>query len=680
MASSNLPPNDHPGAAPASGDRLDSWKEIATYLNRGVRTVVRWEREEGLPVHRLVHDTRGSVYAYRSELDAWWKSRRGHLEQVQPVPAARPRRRLLWGAVLLAGIAIVALALWVVLPHGGPQPALRTVPLTSYPGIELSPAFSPDGRQVAFAWNGEKQDNFDIYVKLVGSEDRPLRLTTLPARDNFPAWSPDGRQIAFLRAASENDYGIFLVPALGGVERKVAEVSISVASRPSLAWTPDGRWLVTAATVSGPRTSALRLVSAESGEMRQLTTPPATWWGDVGGVPSPDGRHLAFLRRPTFWVPDIFVLPLSRDFLPLGEPRRLTNQGWWTANSLRWTADGRELLCVREREGAADLWRIPVAESGSARLVSAIGRAGVDLAVSPLGDKLAYSDYYRDTDIWRLELNQGRAPKPIRYVSSTRLELSPSISPDGKRIVFTSLRSGSSQIWVADSDGSNVAPLTPPRQPVAGAPRWSPDGAQIAFDGLIEGDYDVYVISAAGGKPRRLTANPVTDAVPSWSRDGKWIYFASNRTGEFRIWKMPSSQGPGSEVQVTKKGSAWLGLAFESTDGKFLYYSVPHSQGPASASVWRMPAQGGEEVPVIPSINNVRNFDVVDDGIYFETAVSRGQFSLCFYRFATGKSELIAKIDKEGYQCLSISPNRRWLLFNALEERGGDLWLVENFR
>src|SRR4029078_4707708 len=78
-------------------------------------------------------------------------------------------------------------------------PAPRTSPFTTYPGREQHPSFSPDGKQIAFSWNGENGDNFDIYIKLVNSEVRPLRITSNPAEDIYPAWSPDGQQIAFVR-------------------------------------------------------------------------------------------------------------------------------------------------------------------------------------------------------------------------------------------------------------------------------------------------------------------------------------------------------------------------------------------------------------------------------------------------------------------------------------------------
>jgi DNA-binding winged helix-turn-helix (wHTH) protein len=149
------------------------------------------------------------------------------MPEVMPVELHAPRVRLKssWPLPASALVAVVAIAaaVWLWQGKAGSQAALKTVPLTSYPGYEQAPTFSPDGNQVAFSWNGENGDNYDIYVKLVGP-GRPLRLTTNPAGDGFPAWSPDGRSIAFRRLESDGSGTILLIPALGGAEREVTRL------------------------------------------------------------------------------------------------------------------------------------------------------------------------------------------------------------------------------------------------------------------------------------------------------------------------------------------------------------------------------------------------------------------------------------------------------------------------
>ncbi|MCP5117497.1 MAG: hypothetical protein GY953_42285, partial [bacterium] len=136
---------------------------------------------------------------------------------------AAPRQRARgekWGALALIVVAAVALAWW----QWGRGPArvenLTAVPLTSYPGNEQTPALSPDGNQVAFSWDGEEQDNYDIYVQVVGAGE-PLRLTDDPAFDWAPAWSPDGREILFYRYWREGKAAVVSIPPLGGRERTI---------------------------------------------------------------------------------------------------------------------------------------------------------------------------------------------------------------------------------------------------------------------------------------------------------------------------------------------------------------------------------------------------------------------------------------------------------------------------
>ena len=140
-------------------------------------------------------------------------------------PAVRPARRMwVWaGAAIM--VAAIAVAVWLFRgTDKKPAAAPEVVPLTSYAGSERSPSFSPDGNQVAFSWNGEKQDNFDIYLKLIGSPT-PERLTTDPAEDVSPAFSPDGRSIGFVRV-SKGRATFIIIPAIGGPERLVAEVAV----------------------------------------------------------------------------------------------------------------------------------------------------------------------------------------------------------------------------------------------------------------------------------------------------------------------------------------------------------------------------------------------------------------------------------------------------------------------
>ena len=567
-------------------------------------------------------------------------------------------------------------------PSGAGSP--RVTPLTSYRGVEYMPAFSPDGRQVAFVWNGPNQDNADIYVKLIGDEGVPLRLTSDPAEDRSPAWSPDGRQIAFLRVFPGRRAGLFVTSALGGSERKVAEVKI-LQLNAGISWTPDGKWLLVPQGESLERSFALYLVSIESGEMRRLTSPPATWQGDSYGAFSPDGRMLAIVRSPAFVVFRVYLLRLAAGFQPLGEPKPASDPAC-AAFYPTWMPNG-DFVYAKQCGSDISLWRVP-SGGGPERPASTIGRIpSVHFAISPAADKLVYSDVPYDLDIWQIEIDGSqastrpgapRSTQAVRHVlSSTKTEGNPYFSPDGKKIAFGSDRSGTGQIWTCAADGSNLIQLTSLPIDGAGMPRWSPDGAQIVFNARAKGESDIWIIGANGGRPRRLTAHPAQDINPTWSRDGQSIYFSSNRTGEYQIWKIPAAPPTSSAtaddgaVQTTKHGG-WYAL--ESFDGRTLYYSKRFSGGP----VCRLPVAGGEEVAFIENLSGGSNFDVAGDGIYFQTTDL--PYAVAFYRFSTGKTELVARIDKLMQGGMGVSPGRRTLLFTAYGEGRGDLWLVDNFR
>ena len=161
----------------------------------------------------------------------------------------------------------------------------------------------------------------------------------------------------------------------------------------------------------------------------------------------------------------------------------------------------------------------------------------------------------------------------------------------------------------------------------------------------------------------------------SWSRDGRWLYFVSNRTKEWQIWKMPASGG--EAIQVTKRGGY---VAFESADGKFVYFSRDIWQ----SSIWRVPVEGGEEEKVQDSVLG-QAFAVARNGIYFASPNLDGSSTIQFHSFATGKVTTLATIRSSDVATpsvgwgLSVSPDERSLLYTQYSQASSSLMLVENF-
>jgi Tol biopolymer transport system component len=672
-----------PKTVPFPGERLDSWKEIARYLKRDVRTVQRWEETAGLPVYRKAQGRlKGSpVYAYKSELDAWLRQSPSPPAEKEAQPAlgvsvGRNRSRVLWVAGLVLILGTAGAMVWRFARPKPPAPPLRVVRLTSYPGQARHPAFSPDGRQIAFSWNGEKQDNYDIFVRFLDG-GAPLRLTTHPGLDGWPAWSPDGRTIAFWRwVHGTPNVDVLTVPALGGAERKILQFRIPLqpgANVPGLCWTPDGKSIVTVYTPNPNAAATLALASVETLEIRPLTQPVAGGAGDCCPAFAPDGHRIAFLRASAGRTPNVYVLPLGPGYRPEGEPRQLTRELNGATNPM-WTGDGRELLYISGGKGARELWRVPRDSSRPASPVESLGPIGMGWAISARGDRLAYSDHKMDPDIWRVDLPGGKHLE--RILSSSASDSNPEISPDGKTVAFISDRRGGRRVWVAGSDGANPIDIAEIGGPWPGPARWSPDANQIVFECRNEGNDDICIVPAGGGAVRRLTRHRARDAFPSWSRDGKWIYFTSNRSGSFQIWKAPADGTDAAAVQVTNGGGY---SAVESLDGTTVFFARDR----AAAGVWKVPVRGGPESPVgvFRYLGTSHNYAVGTQGIYYASSPGPEQrFELRLYRFATGKSESICRIEKRFGEGLSVSPDGRWLWFAADEAHSGDLYMVENFR
>lgn len=256
-----------------------------------VRVVQRCLRKDPDRRARSMADLKLSLEEIREDSDSGLST----MQSGESQAASKKRNRwpLLTAALVLL-LAMGGAAFW--LRRGmakTTETALKAVPLTSFPGYESRPTFSPDGGQVAFSWSGDKGDNYDIYVQLIGS-GRPLRLTTDPAVDISPSWSPDGRSIAFLRIDSAGSPTVMLVPALGGAERELGQLgsgfsTLGIGLKSTIGgWSPDGRWLLVSTRDAA---KGLFLLSVETGEMRRLTSVPALL-ADVDGSFAPMGRPL----------------------------------------------------------------------------------------------------------------------------------------------------------------------------------------------------------------------------------------------------------------------------------------------------------------------------------------------------------------------------------------------------
>jgi Tol biopolymer transport system component/DNA-binding winged helix-turn-helix (wHTH) protein len=547
---------------------------------------------------------------------------------------------------------------------------LRSSILTSAPGDAQSPSFSPDGRQIAFVWDGVERRHYDIYVQLVGG-DTPLQLTHHKRGDGLPGppqWSPDGREIAFARCNSERD-GVYTIPALGGLERRLTDSPCSdwTAGRPF--WTPDSKGMVMLDQCfpGGPR--GVVLFSLETGEKRCLAAGSPGDFHYSDDALSPDGRTAAFLRQTEADSSEIYTVPLTG-----GAPKRLVFEHHWIWN-LMWTPDGKYIVFNSNRGNMMRAWRAPVA-GGPLEPEMVYPGAG---SISQNGLRLAYTESQTGeaAAIWRADLSNAGGPvlRTRKLIYSQFLEDSAQPSPDGTLLAHQSDRSGTpGQIWLNSTDGDHPVQLTKIGRH-SGTPRWSPDGRWIAFDARVEDYAHIYVVDAEGRNLHPITHGDSDNYVPSWSRDGRFIYFASPRTGSRQIWK--HSIEDGSERQLTEHGGF---DPFESYDGRTIYYSKFDEPG-----IWSMPASGGSESPVVtgkPQVSYWGHWAVTESGLYLLDADAEPRPAVEFYSFATRRTTPVLSFEKKPspwQPSLSASRDGRAVFYTQFDPQSA-IKMVENFR
>jgi eukaryotic-like serine/threonine-protein kinase len=487
------------------------------------------------------------------------------------VPALGQTRRSWTRPIVLAlslGVATAVVVLWAARDRFGrpaepPPPDTRVVRLTDRPGLEESPAISPDGRSVAFAAGvGSKRQ---LFMQLIAG-GAPLQITRDSVDHDDPRWSPDSSSIIYFSAAAPGELqgSIWEIPALGGVPRRVVNSVGGADVNPT-----DGRLAFFRLAKEG-----LQLVTAPTDGSRfdvVAEFPPATYY--LYPRWSPDGRWIAFQRGDSVRF-DVFIAPTDG-----GEPRQLTHDNSMMSG-FAWLPDSTGIVYSSSRGGtmpylpALGLWQVTLRD-GSVRRVTSGEASYVSPDISKSGAILV-SRMRLQTDIWRFPIDGLPAENVRRGVRVTRQTgqvLTPTASPRDNEVAFLSDSGGHANLWVVNTESAALRQITHERDlnVAMGVPVWSPDGRAIAFvssrgnQGLTFG---VWLVDSDGSNLRNI-ANPGLG--PAWSPDGRWVYF-STRGGaaatDVVLKKVPVDGGPAVTVRTERLRNV-IGL-----DGTTLYYTV----------------------------------------------------------------------------------------------------------
>jgi Tol biopolymer transport system component len=565
-----------------SEDRLDSWKEIASYLKRDVTTVQRWEKREGMPVHRHLHDRMGSVYASRAELDAWTRSRNPPVAQENgndplPKPPAPPPRpaiqtfltRWTFALPLAAAVAVLAIgaSLWLHKTEyfwRNPIADARFQTVSDFDGLEQAAAISRDGHLIAFL--SDREGQMDVWLTQAGSgvfhnlTHGSVRELANPSI-RTPGFSPDSSLVTFWvrrpNGSSGGDIGIWAVPTLGGEPRPYLE---GVAE---LDWSHDGSRL--AYHTPGPGDPLFVANGSRRSDDSPIFTAPA---GLHGHFPlwAPDGAFIYFVLGT---LPD--KLDIWRIRPAGGTPERITSQNGRVSHPV--LLDRRTLMYLASDADGSGPWlySMDVERRIPHRLTPGPDRY-TSLAASSDGRRLLVTLASPRRTLWRLpipvssnEPMQTSAPVQISLTTSTGF--SPRLGPN--YLLYVSATGTGDSIWKL-ANGAATELWSGQGAQVFGGPAIAPDGRNIAFSIRQHGKTLLYVMQADGTNARVVADSLDLQDAPAWAPDGQSITTAADDHGIPHLFRVPiDGRGPASFVHEYSVDPAWA------PDGRFLVYSGP---------------------------------------------------------------------------------------------------------
>jgi eukaryotic-like serine/threonine-protein kinase len=576
--------------------------------------------------------------------------------------------------LLLASVAILFLARRQ--RPAASTAAMKTSQVTSSAGLDIFPSFSPDAASIAYS--SERGGTFEIYVKQLAAGGREIQITSDRAENLQPAWSPDGRLIAYV---SKNRRGIWLVPSLGGVPKRLTDFG----SRP--AWSFDGTSLafqseaitdLSAGAFPAFSPSTIWIVPASGGKPRALTRPGVPQGGHGSPSWSPDGKFIAFVD---------YIRPESELWcVPTGageEPIRISNSQPSYFDPV-FAPDGKALYFGSvPKDGSSGngigLWKLPLSSpsraAGAPAEILNFGQSMIKQStISHDGTKLAFSALAMSSNLWSLSVDGQTAPVPL--TRGTVRNSRPAYSPDGSRIAFSNWRTGTgNDVWVMDAGGGNALQLT--TSPAADDyPGWYPDGQRIAFTSNKRGPPTAWSIAAQGGDEKFVGDFGEMDSA-RLSPDGKWFAFSSKRGGGINnVWLVPSAGAAARQLTFDKE---FMGFPCWSRDSRFLAVEVKHGNDNQIAVV---PREGGEprQVTFAPGLNWPYSFSPGGDRIAF-AAYRDGFWEIRTISLSTGKEEQLTHLERlHAYvRYPEWSPKGDRIVYEYAET-SGNIWLVDNLK
>ena len=624
---------------------------IATFHGHGYRFVEPVEVEEcryGLGIGEVPSEPAADLLeriAGSSASEVTQSQEHRHTPGPPPMRRHPIRTLAAWAALSIALLALLYLGWRGDFHPRAPHP-LEITTLIRMEGAQYQPAWSPDGKTLAFISSLPNDKNSSVYIQASG-DVRPRLLLSEIGQFSSPAWSPDGKSLAFIHS-QQTSSEIVVFSLANSASRRLTTLfphRYGLDYR-RLDWSPDGRLLAVDDKANDSDPLSLYLVHISNGEKLRLTYPTMDIIGDLAPRFSPDGTRVAFIRVKYQFQNDVFVLPVTG-----GEARRVTGQSHLLAD-VDWQTNDTLIFSGR-LDKEYRFWRRDLRNpTASATLVSALGTdLPLQFSISRPSGTIAFSAYGHDLNIWTLDLTRLPATSeswsPI--IRTPGQDIEPSLSPDGSRMAFRSDTSGQIQLWTSSPDGTGAARLdTGGMTPSVYC--WTPNSSALIFASISAPGLFEISLSPPRTLHRIRTDLPLSH--PACSVDGKSV-FAINSNFLYRV-----SLLNGASEKITDQGGAPI---VPSKDGRYLYFA----QGRMDSTICRFDLSTRQQTVIVSSLmpGYSDSWVLTSKGILFLKMESVPTIE--FHDFATGKETPIADFNGDlppvGLSGFFISPDERTL-------------------
>ncbi len=562
---------------------------------------------------------------------------------------------------IAAGLLLAALAAAVTVALSNRPPSTLQVaemlPYSTADGNQTMPSFSPDGGSIVFVWDGPEGENYDLYTMNAPGAP-PRRLTTAPEDDVSPAWSPDGRTIAFLRGIDSESSRLMLYDLTSGTGRELAIIRAWYApTTRNLSWSPDGQWLALPVRKSGRRFGYPQLYSPSTGEWRDVLDLP----DDAEYIQpafSLDGRKLAFIRDDHTGG-KLYVQQLTAGYRAQGAPQRTGSDSRVFFPAF---LPSHEMLYLSSVPEHTRILRL----SGSSNVGRPLDRFGDDVlnfSLSAGCSRVAVVKTVIDIDLYHYHLQpDGTWSSGKLVAASPYTEFWPQISPDGQQVAFLSGRSGNLQVWTSRVDGSGLRQLTFGKE-VRRGPLWAADGHTIRYGTDDVRDRKYYTIDTKGGQPRLESSG---NFILGHSPDAKTVYLIVGSGNQQKLHRAPAGH-PEQSTPITSMPVAHI--AFDPA-GEWIYFL---SSVKGKWALHRVPARGGKPAEQLhPGVLEI-GVAASTDGVYYVRQLAKRRYGVYLWNPSTRRERLLLETTRRPRIRISVSADGRHLVMDEAKLEGSHI-------